>query len=717
MWGTPRIWAKTAFSNHEGVETMRIRTFLPWMTVLLAVVLQEGPALLAEDTPHRDYGIIKTDATRHTKLQSVDLRDVRWTDGFWADRFEQCRTVTLPRLWELLADPEEGHVLENFKIAAGLADGEAWGCYWHDAWAYKWLEAACYVQTMHPDEALDRRMDELIAVVAKAQQPDGYLATQTTLRGLVRFAFNHHHELYTMGHLITAACAHHRITGKTDFLEVAKRAADYIHATYDGGDPMLANCPVNPSIIMAGVELYRTTGDKKYLHLANIIINNRGRKRGEIARTKWGRKLGGIDLNQDRIALRKSSEVVGHAVFYTYLYAGATDVYMETGDRTLIEPLERLWLDLSEKKMQVTGGVCPVHKGLSAHTFKPGELTITNDEVHEAAAMPFDLPNATAYNETCGQVGNMMWNWRMLFVTGDARFADVMELNLYNSILSGVGVDGKGWSYTNPLRWHGAEHVLLSNDAHQRFDPGEKHICCPTNLLRTVAEMHGYAYSTSEEGIWFHHYGGNRLATQLLDGRRIELTQTTEYPWQGDIRITLDEVDSDRPFAVVLRIPGWARHAKLVVNGKAADQVLQPGSYVALNRVWHAGDVLQLVLPMPVEMLVGDTRIEQVRNQVAVKRGPIVYCLESVDLPERVRFEDIHIPRDAKWSNRHDPELLGGVTVLETEAVVAKTYDGSSGLYGRLSSAEPDRLKVQMIPYYAWNNRGEPKMSVWLPLW
>jgi DUF1680 family protein len=274
---------------NTGVETMRVRPFPPGIIILLSVLLQNGPSLLAGDAPRRDYGIIKTDASRHAKLQSVDLRDVRWTGGFWADRFEQCRTVTLPRLWELLADPEKGHVLENFKIAAKMVDGEAQGCFWHDAWAYKSIEAACYLQTMHPDETLDRRMDELIAVIAKAQQPDGYLATQTTLRGLERFSFQHHHELYTMGHLITAACAHYRITGKTEFLDVAKRAADYIHQTYDGGDPMLANCPVNPSIIMAGVELYRTTGDKKYLHLAEIIVNNRGRKRGEIARTKWGR--------------------------------------------------------------------------------------------------------------------------------------------------------------------------------------------------------------------------------------------------------------------------------------------------------------------------------------------------------------------------------------------------------------------------------------------
>ena len=229
--------------------------------------------------------------------------------------------------------------------------------------------------------------------------------------------------------------------------------------------------------------------------------------------------------------------------------------------------------------------------------------------------------------------------------------------------------------------------------------------------------MHGYMYSTSVEGLWVHHYGGNKLATDLPDGGKIRLTQTTDYPWAGDIRISLDEVDSDRQFAVMLRIPGWTRQVALLVNGEATDQALRPGSYVALERVWRTGDVIELVLPMPVKMLVADPRIEQVRNQVAVKRGPIVYCLESVDLPEDVRFDDVHIPREAKWLARHEPKLLGGVTVLETEAVVAKTYDGSTGLYGDLILEQPHHIKIQLIPYYAWNNRGEPKMSVWLPLW
>ncbi len=693
-----------------------MRIVLPNAPILVVVVSFSFAQIIAsakDAVPSRDCGIIKTDGSPHARLTSVDLADVRWTDGFWTQQFRKAHNVTLPRLWDLADD----WAWNNMLVAAGEKAGEAKGCYWEDAWIYKWLESACYIYTQTRDPALLAKMDEIIAVIVKAQQPDGYIATQVTLRGLDRFAFQHHHELYTMGHLITAACVHHRITGKTDLLDVAKRAADYVHQTYKDGDPMLANCPVNPSIIMASVELYRTTGKKKYLDLANIIINNRGRKRGEIGRMSWGRPLGGTDLNQDRRPLRQETEVVGHSVFFTYLYAGATDAYLETGDSTLLRALERLWHDLTKKKMYITGGVCPVHKGLSNRSYQPGKRVIMNDEVHEAAGLPYDLPGSTAYNETCGQIGNMMWNWRMLFVTGEARFADIMERTAYNSILSGINVTGKGWSYTNPLRWYGPEHELLSNDYHQRIDPGERQICCPTNLLRTVASMHGYLYSTSDEGLWLHHYGGNVLETELPDGRKLKLTQTTKYPWEGDVRVSIEELAVGDPFSIMLRIPQWAKGAAIRINGEPAGFTPGLESYAALHRAWCEGDVIDMSLPMPIRLMVAQARVEQTRNQVAVMRGPIVYCLESIDLTEEVAIEDVHLPRRAEWTIRHDPDLLHGVTVLETEAHVVPGAKPDGGLYQELPTGEPRQVSIRLIPYFAWNNRGEPKMSVWLPLY
>jgi len=683
------------------------------LALLLSRFFPLAPCPAADTESPRDFGIIKTVDSPHASMRSVDLRDVRWTDGFWLQQFHTARDVTLPRLWELAGD----WAWNNMLVAAGEKEGEVEGCYWEDAWIYKWLESACYVYTQTRDPALLEKMDKIIAIIAKAQQPDGYIATQITLRDFERFAFQHHHELYTMGHLMTAACVHHRVTGKTNLLDIAKRAADYVYSTYKDGDPTLANCPVNPSIIMGSVELYRTTGERRYLDLANIIINNRGRKRGKIGRTEWGRPLGGTDLNQDRRPLRQETEVVGHAVFYTYLLAGATDAYMETGDTSLLTALERLWHDLTEKKMYITGGVCPVHKGLSSRSYEPGKRVILNDSIHEAAGMPYDLPSATAYNETCGQIGNMMWNWRMLFVSPEARFTDTMERTLYNSILSGISVAGKGWSYTNPLRWYGPEHELLSNDAHRRFDPGERHICCPTNLLRTVVSMHGYLYSTSKEGLWLHHYGSNVLETTLPSGRRLKLMQTTQYPWEGDVRLSIDELDDGEPFTIALRIPGWAKDATVKINGTPSKIETTAKAYAALRRPWREGDVIELSLPMPVRLMASKPRIEQTRNHVSVMRGPIVYCLESVDLPDDVAIEQVHLPRRPEWTVRHEPDLLRGVTVLETEAYLVPGIAPDGELYQELPTGEPRRIPIRLIPYYAWNNRGEPKMTVWLPLY
>lgn len=661
-----------------------------------------------------DHGLIKTDRSPHVVMQSVDLGAVQWTDGFWAERFGRCREVTLPRLWEL-AEP---WAWNNMQVGAGMKKGEAKGCDWEDAWIYKWIESACYLYTQTHDPKLLAQMDEVIAVIAKAQQPDGYLATQVTLRlDRERFSSYRHHEVYTMGHLMTAACVHHRITGKANFLNVAQKVGDFLHKEYTTSkNPYLINCPINPSAIMGAVELYRTTGEKQYLELANILINNRGKKRGPVPRLPWGAVAGNSDLNQDRTPLRQSTEVVGHAVFWSYLFAGATDAYMETGDESLMKALDRLWLDLAKGKTYIHGGVSPVHKGLSNRSYQPGTRTILNDEVHEAAGLPFDLPNATAYNETCGQIGNLMWNWRMLYVKPEARFADLMERTLYNSILSGIGIDGQGWTYTNPLCWHGHDHELLSNDAHERFDPGEKHICCPTNLMRTVAGWHGYLYTTDKEGLWIHHYGANQAKISLPGGGSIELTMETDYPWDGNVTLRLDKVDTSSPAAIRLRVPAWTKDATVSVNGQAAGAEVSPGGYGALNRSWKAGDVIELNLPMPVRMMVAKRHLEQARGQVAILRGPIVYCLESTDLPDGVTIDQVVISRHASWQVQHEPELLGGVTTLSTRALALPAADPEGPLYQELTQGEAKPVAIRLIPYYAWNNRGEPEMSIWLPV-
>lgn len=666
---------------------IRNRLFLKVLAIVVVLFsrMAEGGPCSITDTSH----------SPHAKLRGAALDDVKWTDGFWADRFATCRDVTLPHLYGLAADPNYGHAIENLRIAGGLAKGEFSGTHWHDAWVYKWLEAAAAVYAFTEDRELDELMDEVIEVIAAAQEPDGYIASQITARGWERFQDPHHHELYTMGHLLTAACVHHRVTGKDSLLDVAKKTADFLGEQFKGMNPKMAHFPRNPSVIMGAVELYRTTGERKYLDLANTVIDMRGRFKG------------GSDLNQDRKALRWEDEVVGHAVFYTYLYAGAADAYMEAGDQRLLTALERLWKDLVEHKMYITGGCCALHRGFS---FRNNGNIWSADDVHEAAGPAYYLPNSTAYNETCAQVGNFMWNWRMLAITGEARFADVMEREMYNGFLSGISLDGRTFFYSNPLRWYGEDHVLSSNDTQGRHQIGAaKRICCPTNVLRTLAEMRAYFYSTDARGLWVHHYGGS-----VFDDGRFRVVQETEYPWSGKVRITVERAPAGS--AVNLRIPAWVEGARISVNGKSVDKGVVAGSYVRVSRAWSGGAEIALDLPMGVRLMAAHPMVEPARNQVAVMRGPIVYCLESTDLPGGVSISDVALPRDGQLKPRFDETLLDGVTVLEGPGEVYRTGDWSGKLYKTVGSAKPEKISLRLIPYYSWANRGVPEMSVWLPI-
>jgi uncharacterized protein len=648
----------------------------------------------------RNNGLVGNQRSPHCELHSLELDAVHWTRGFWGDRLKQCREVMLPHLYERMANPETGHALTNMQIEAGLKDGEHAGTDWQDAWVYKWLEAAVVCWAISEDAELDRLMDETIATVVQAQQPDGYIATQTTVRGRERFQNPAHHELYTMGHLLTAACIHHRLTGKMALLNVALRAADYIYDTFRGRDPKLAHFPHNPSIIMGGVELYRTTGNRTYLDMANLFIDMRGAVPG------------GGDLEQDRVPLRDETEVVGHAVFYTYLYAGAADAYMETGDRSLLEALDRLWHDLTEKKMYVHGGVCAVHQGLFLR--QEGPLW-GGQKVHEAAGHPYELPNSTAYNETCSQIGCTMWNWRMLLIDPQVKYADIMERQIYNSILSGVGIEGNDWFYSNVLRWYGKDHHLLTADSYERFQPGDPerrraHICCPTNVLRTVAEWHNYQYTTSDAGLWVHHYAADTLAAGPW-----KLSQETDYPWDGEVTFRMAATPSE-PTSLLLRIPGWATHATISVNGEAVDVPAAPGTYARISRRWSADDVVTLCLPMQPFLIEAHPKAEALRNHVAVQRGPIVYCLESPDLPEGVRVPEVRVPREAHFTVTHRPELLHGVTVLECEAMRVPEGDWEGALYRPVTAQPIDSVTIRLVPYYAWANRGISEMNVWIPV-
>jgi DUF1680 family protein len=640
------------------------------------------------------------------RLHPVEFDTVKWTDGFWADRYEQTCNVTLRRLWELAADPDEGHVLDNFRAAArGDRHGHA-GTQWQDAWLYKWIESAASVYAMNPDPWIAERMDEAIALIAAAQEEDGYIATQITASRRERFTDEQNHEVYTMGHLLTAACVHQRATGKDSLMQVAVRNADFLCGILgEEVDPGYAH---NPSAIMGLVEMYRETGQQKYLDCAKLIVDMRGHnpKKGGVYNRGPGRL--GSDQIQDRIPLRQATEVVGHNVFFTYLFSGATDVYMETGDKSLLDSLDRMWHDLTEKKMCINGGVSPMGRGLSIH----------GDPVIEAVGAAYNLPAADAYNETCGQVGNFMWNYRMLAASGEARFADLMELELYNGFLGGIGLDGESWFYRNSLRFYDdSEHLAGGhNFMFERGTPGRRHICCPTNLLRTLIQLHSYLYSVDDKGIWVHHFGGNTFKGKLADGSALQLTQNTAYPWSGDILITLDAVSSSQPFEVRVRIPGWAEGAMVTVNDEKTPSTPEAGTYFTMKRMWQAGDRIEVEFPMQSRLMTAHPKVEQLRNQVAVMYGPFLYCLESADMPEGLDPNNVRVPADIALRPVPADDLPFDILKLEGEAHYLPEAEWNNQLYRPLETVEMKDITIRLIPYFSWNNREPGAMSAWLPL-
>ena len=670
------------------------------ITVLVIAVLTVN-SLFAQDK-----ALVNTSASPYAKLSSVNMGDVSWTTGFWADRFNVCKETMIPNLWKIYSDPKMGHAIQNFEIAAGLDTGSHVGPPFQDGDFYKLFEAVAAMYAATHDPKLDKLMDNTIALFAKAQRADGYIHTPTLIEERKHpheakaFEDRLNFETYNLGHLMTAACVHYRATGKRNFLDIAIKATDYLYNFYKTASPELARNAICPSHYMGVVEMYRTTHDPKYLELAKNLINIRGLMKD------------GTDDNQDRIPFRQQIAATGHAVRANYLYAGAADVYAETGDTTLMHTLNLVWNDVVNRKMYITGGCGALYDGVSPD----GTSYLLKDvqEVHQAYGRDYQLPNFTAHNETCASIGNVLWNWRMLQLTGDAKYADVMELTLYNGMLSGISLDGKSFFYTNPLS---VDDDLPFRDRWSRDRVGyiAYSDCCPPNVVRTIAEVSNYAYNISDKGLWFNLYGGNKLSTKLKDGSQIKLTQTTAYPWNGNINIKLDEAPL-KEFSVFLRIPGWCKNAMLMVNGKAADVKLVPGEYAEISRKWKAGDQLELQLPMAVKMMESNPLVEETRNQVAVKRGPIVYCLESVDLPKGKKIADIALSPQANLK----PQLINiansNIMSLTGVADVRNENNWNNKLYKEVSLTNVNtKTNIRLIPYYAWDNRGHVNMETWIP--
>ena len=679
-------------------QFMKPAKWLQCCIVLLGTEIWLGIGFPAQAEP-----LENRDPRPFRKVEPVQLSDVQWTSGFWHQRYQTCRDKMVPSMWEIMKGTHYKPFLEHFRIAAGISEGDYRGAKWNDGDFYKWLEAVCALQAIEPSPEWDRQLDEIISIVAKAQRADGYLHTPVLVaarngdESAKPFADRFNFEMYNMGHLMTAACRHHEATGKQEFLEVARKAANFLDEAFRNPTAEQARHAICPSHYMGIIDLYRVTGDRRYLRLVQRLIQMRDLV------------TDGGDDNQDRIPFQQQTEAVGHAVRATYLYAGIADLCAETDSPEWRATLNAIWQNLVEKKMYITGGCGALHDGASPDGSK-NQRSITR--VHQAFGRNYQLPNATAHNETCANIGNVLWNWRMFLMSGEARYIDVLELALYNSVLSGVSLDGKDFFYTNTLRQqHNAAVDLRWSRTRVPFVTS---YCCPPNVVRTVAGVAGYAYGTSDNNVWVNLYGSNTLDTTLANGSRLRLEQQTQYPWDGDIQFRILECGS-QPFTLNLRIPSWVATATIKINGEPVNARLTPGTYVEIERQWIRGTTLELQLDMTTQFMESHPLVEETLNQVAIKRGPIVYCLESIDLPKDISLSMVRVPSDVEWNPRFVPKMLDGVTVLEGTLVAKDVADWNGQLYRVRTSSKSTPITTRLIPYYTWSNRGRSEMSVWLP--
>jgi DUF1680 family protein len=652
----------------------------------------------------QNKGLVANSESPYSKLQSVGLQDVKWTNGFWKEQFDVETKNTLPYMWDLYHNDEISHAYKNFEIAAGLSKGTFKGPSFHDGDFYKIFEGMAATYAVTKDKKLDAEMDKAIALFAKVQRKDGYIHTPVLIDerwgtlGPEEVKKQLGFEKYNMGHLMTAACIHYRATGKTNFLNIAKGVADFLYDFYKKASPELARNAICPSHYMGIVEMYRTTKNPKYLELANNLIDIRGTTND------------GTDDNQDRIPFRQQTTAMGHAVRANYLYAGVADLYAETGEKKLLDNLESIWDDVTYRKMYITGGCGSLYDGVSPDGTSYDPTVV--QKIHQAYGRPFQLPNATAHTETCANIGNVLWNWRMLQITGDAKYADIVELALYNSVLSGMDLEGEKFLYNNPLN--------VSNDLpfHQRWgNEREGYIalsnCCAPNVTRTVAEVGNYAYNISKEGLYVNLYGSNQLKTKSLSGEEIEIEQQTNYPWDGKITLKIIKAPKDLQ-TFFLRIPGWSQNAEVLINNSKISDKIVSGTYLQLNQKWKKGDVIELNLPMPVELMEANPLVEEVKNQVAVKRGPLVYCLESDQLPAKISVNDVALNLKSNFATNIFTLNNRNLVSIDAEAVINSNNSWNKTLYKPLSSKDATAVQVKLIPYFAWGNKGKGEMTVWM---
>lgn len=666
-------------------------------------------------------GLTDMSRSKQAKMQNVPLGSAQWTGGFWGDRFQMLSTTGIWDMWNTWNTPWEvidnmglhgSNGFRNFEVAAGTVKGKHHGPPFHDGDMYKWLEACASVYAVTKDPKIDALMDKFIEQVALAQRADGYIHTPVVIsernagidsHALTEnaagieigkdqkhaFASRLNFETYNLGHLMTAGIVHKRATGKTTLFECGKKAADFLYNFLTNDAAELSRNAICPSHYMGAAEMYRETGDEKYLTLAKGLIAIRDSVKD------------GEDHNQDRHKFRDQYEAMGHAVRANYLYAGVADLYAETGEAQLMKNLSAIWNDIVNHKIYIMGGCGALYDGVSPDGTTYNQPSI--QQIHQAYGRQFQLPQEAAHNEICAQIGMMLFSWRLFQTTGDGKYIDNIENELYNGILSGISIDGKDFFYTEALRRTKEFPYVM------RWPKHRQHYitcyCCPPNTLRTLCQAQEYAYTLgngSADTLFVNLYGQNTLKTKDL-----EITQETNYPWDGEIKLTVKK--AKKLSTIILHKPDWCDKYSVKVNGEQAD--------LAITRKWKKGDVIELCLDMRPRLIEANPLVEEAKNQVAVMRGPIVYCLEGQDIQGGYRINDIALNNDIELKEVKMSIAGHDFIALEGEAKLVNNQQwNNQTLYRELAKSPETKVKIRLIPYYAWDNRGIDDMSLWLPL-
>lgn len=648
--------------------------------------------------------LTNTVQSKKTKLVPLTFDKVKWTGGLWKERFDICEQSTVPQLQHMFESKEISHVVENFKICAGEAEGKFGGTVFGDGDFYKWMEAAIYVSTKTDNKPMLDKIDEFITLIGKAQQEDGYLSTKQIIgemnaTGKSRMGDINDFEVYNFGHMFTAACLHYRLTGKDNFLSIAKKTANYLETLYQEAQKTKeVQTAVCPSHYMGLVELYRTTGDKKYFELAKLAIELRDRVKN------------GLDDNQDRIPLKEHRKIIGHAVRANYLYAGVADLCIEEENEAYSTVLDSVWSDLIHKKLYITGGCGALYNGVSPYGY-----FFSDQKTHQAYGYEYQLPNITAYNETCASIGAVMWAYRMFLLNPKAEYFDILERMMLNTNLAAVSLDGKKFFYENMLRrTKKMDFKLIWPLTRSEYILS---YCCPPNLARNIAQSSEYAYVTSEDCVWFGMYGESQGEFKLKNGASFTLNQKTNYPFHGKIAIELTDVADDTPFSLMFRIPKWAKNGYLRVNDEMIEFGEESSNTYKEVRVTHPKtDQIELNLAMTPRYTVAHAMVEETTNQVAIEKGPLVYCCEVCDT-NLESLDDLLINANAVFTEEiveiHGKKIHG--LSAEHYGIVRENYDRDC-LYQEYVSKGVKKEKITFIPYYAWDNREFGEMKVWFPL-